>query len=68
MLFGTTKDSPRWRLPASLWLIAMMMVAAAPPAALMLMQREAHRPVPYVTIEVSGYPSSHVTLRQAQGS
>ena len=65
MFRDATSATPR---PSTLLLIALMALAAAPPVALLLMQREARRLTPYLTIELSGEPGIIRALPEAGGS
>lgn len=48
-------------------LSALFMIAAAPPSALILMQRDARRVEPYVSIDVSGEPAAIALVDQKAG-
>jgi len=55
------RHQARW--PSTAILLTLMGLAAAPPALLMVMQREAHQPTPYLTINVGQPAATEGTLR-----
>lgn len=62
MVRGETKAL---RVPTGVFLGILMAFAALPPLALILMQKEARRPVPYLTIDLTG---EQVAIHQQAGS
>ena len=55
------RDETRSARSPSVLLVALLMVlAAVPPVLLLWMQREARRPVPYLSIELGAAPDANV--------